>query len=152
MMKAGDEAESLMLQEFNCAQSVLASCGPALGLDRDTCLRLAAPFGGGLARSGETCGALTGALMALGLACGVPSPLAEDKDRGYGPARELVDRFRQLHGTLLCRDLLGIDMSTPEGLQAFRDRGLHHSQCPRFVRSAAELVQEILARRAGTGG
>lgn len=143
-MDAADEAEVLMHLGFNCAQSVLAACGPARGLDREACLRMGAPFGGGLARAGETCGALTGALMVVGLARGVPSPLPEDKDRGYAPARVLVERFRQEWGSLACRDLAGVDMSTPEGLQAFRDRGLHDNLCPRYVRAACRLLAEVL--------
>ena len=143
-MGAADVAEDLMHQGFNCAQSVLGACGPALGMDRDTCLRLAAPFGGGFARAGETCGALSGALLVVGLARGVASPLPEDKERGYGPARDLVERFRQAHGALACRVLAGVDMSTPEGLQEYRDRGLHDTLCPRYVRTACRLLEELL--------
>jgi len=146
--RTGDVAEALMHEGYNCAQSVLVPHGPALGLDRATCLRLAAPFGGGMGRAGETCGALTGALMVLGLAHGVPSPLSEDKDRGYAPARQFIERFRQAHGSLLCRDLAGVDLSTPDGLQAFRDRGLHDNLCPRYVRTACRLLQDLLARPA----
>ncbi len=142
----GNIAEALMHEGYNCAQSVLVPHGPALGLDRTTCLRLAAPFGGGMGRAGETCGALTGALMVLGLAHGVPSPLSEDKDRGYAPARLFIERFRQAHGSLLCRDLAGVDLSTSDGLQAFRDRGLHDNLCPRYVRTACRLLGDLLPR------
>jgi C_GCAxxG_C_C family probable redox protein len=143
-MRDEDRAEALMHEGFNCAQSVLATCGPALGLDRETCLRLAAPFGGGLSRAGETCGALTGGLMALGLVRGVPSPLPQDKEQGYAAGRALVERFRTAHGSLTCRVLCGVDLSTPAGLQEFRDRGIHDNLCPRYVRNVVAMVGEML--------
>jgi len=150
--KAADLAEVMMHEGFNCAQSVLVACGPAYGLDRDTCLRLAAPFGGGMARSGEACGALTGALMVVGMARAVPSSAPEDKDRNYAEARVLVERFREELGSLSCRDLAGVDLATPEGLEAFRAQGLHDNLCPRFVRTACQLVDELLERDAPPGG
>ena len=146
-MEPVEEALELFRQGFNCAQSVVGALGPSCGLDRETCLRIAAPFGGGLGRRGETCGALAGALMVVGLALGEADPSPEAKDRGYAPAARLVERFRAAHGSLACRDLAGCDMSTPEGLQAYRDRDLHHTLCPRFVGDAVRWAEEELTRR-----
>ena len=107
---------------------------------------MASGFGGGLARSGETCGAVTGAIMALGLRhCGIPAeadPLA--KQRAYPPVQEFLARFRVRHGSIVCRELLGCDLGTAEGLQRAREQGLFKSRCPDFVRTAGEILEELL--------
>jgi C_GCAxxG_C_C family probable redox protein len=129
-------------QTDNCAQSVFSAFAPSHGLDEETAVKIAAPFGGGMARTGETCGAVTGALMALGLARGTATP--EGKEEGYRLAREFMDRFEEKHGSLLCRELIGCDISTPEGLQNARESGVTKSLCPNLVHDAAEIVQAVL--------
>jgi len=139
-----------MLEGYNCAQSVLAACGPALGLDRETCLRMTAALGGGLARSGNACGAVTGALMAIGLACAGTLPTPESKELAYGPAGVFLARWRERHGSLQCRELAGCDVSTPEGLQAFRAGNVHETTCTELVRDAVRLLDELQIPNQGT--
>ncbi|MBN2170923.1 MAG: C_GCAxxG_C_C family protein, partial [Candidatus Krumholzibacteriota bacterium] len=101
-------AARLFEEGFSCSQAVLAAFAPGLGLDRDAALRIAAPFGGGMGHQGETCGALAGAMMVIGLAHG--RTRADDeaaKERAYALVAELRERFRAHGGHLLCRDLLG---------------------------------------------
>ena len=140
-----ETAVRMFEQEFSCSQSVFAAFADPADLPRETALRVAAGFGGGLARSGETCGVVTGAIMVLGLRhCGVPAddPLA--KQRAYPPVQEFLARFRARHGALACRELLGCDLGTPEGLQSAREQGLSKSRCPAFVRTAAEILEDLL--------
>lgn len=140
-MSAGDEAIALFSRQYNCAQAVLGACGPAEGLDLAVCTRIAAPFGGGIARSGETCGAVTAALMVLGLRYGgdtTRDPAA--KAAMYARAREFMTRFKSRHASIACRELLGCDVSTPEGWQQAQDRKLHETVCPKFVRDAVEIL------------
>jgi len=133
-------------REFSCSQSVFSAFADPADLPRETALRVASGFGGGLARTGDTCGAVTGAIMALGLRhCGVPAeadPLG--KQQTYPPVREFLARFRARHGTIVCRELLGCDLGTPEGLQAAREQGLFKSRCPAFVRTAGEILEDLL--------
>ena len=143
-MDRSNDAVATMLAGYNCAQSVLSACGPALGVDRETCLRLTAAMGGGLARSGEACGAVTGALMVLGLARAGAAPTPEAKELAYGPASDFLARWNERHGSLLCRDLAGCDVSTPEGLAAFRERHVHDTTCAELVREAVTLVDAVL--------
>jgi C_GCAxxG_C_C family probable redox protein len=143
-MQRADAAATTMLEGYNCAQAVLSACGPGLGLDRETCLRLAAALGGGLARSGNACGAVTGALLAIGLARAGASPTPEAKELAYGPAGVFLERWRAAHGSLHCRDLAGCDVSTPEGLAAFRATNVHDTTCTDLVRDAVRLVDEVL--------
>ena len=140
-----EQAVRMFEQEFSCSQSVFSAYADPADLPRDAALRVAAGFGGGLARTGETCGAVTGAIMALGLRhCGAPAadPLA--KQEAYPPVREFLARFRARHGSIVCRELLGCDLGTPEGLQSARDQGLFKSRCPGFVRTAGEILEDLL--------
>ncbi len=116
-----------------------------LGADRALTLRLATGFGGGMGRTGGTCGALTGAFMALGLAFGMKDPADQAaKDRTYALVAEASRRFRERAGALACPDLLGLDIGTPEGLQAAKDRDLFKTQCAGYVKTAAAIVEDLL--------
>ena len=149
MSQVADRAAEVFSQGYNCAQAVLQACGETRGLARDAALRVAGPFGAGIGRLGDMCGAVSGAIMAIGLGYAKTKP-EEDaaRDRSYKLAREFMDRFRQKHGSVVCRDLIGCDMSTPEGLAKAKELGVHKNVCPRFVRDAAEIVEELLAREA----
>jgi len=134
-------AASLFEQGFSCGQAVLAAHAARFGLERDAALRLACAFGGGVARTGSTCGAVNGALMVIGLAEGrtrVDDEAA--RERTYAAARTLLERFRAEHGSVTCRDLLGVDIGTPEGNRAASEGGLFRTRCPAFVRAAARLA------------
>jgi C_GCAxxG_C_C family probable redox protein len=132
---------------FSCSQSVFSAYAEDLGLDQETALKIAGPFGGGMGRKAETCGAVTGALMAIGLKYGATE--AEDKEtkeKAYALAREFLDRFEARHGSSRCKELLGWDISTPAGHEAAKYRQLFSTLCPKYVADAAEIVGEILAK------
>jgi C_GCAxxG_C_C family probable redox protein len=130
---------------FNCAQAVFAAAAPSLGLDRETALRVAGGFGGGMGRLGEVCGAATGAFMAIGLAHGKHRAGDDEaRERTYTLVREFARRFRERHGSLLCRELLGCDLSTAEGRRTAKERSVHTSVCPALVASAAQILEELL--------
>jgi C_GCAxxG_C_C family probable redox protein len=139
------KAVALFNQNFNCAQSVFAAFAAQLGLDRSTMLKMASPFGGGVARRGQVCGVLTGGLMALGLAQGADSPAG--KEEAYRLGQDFIKRFEALHKSILCRELLGYDISTIQGHQQARDSGAFTTLCPQFVRHAAEIVQDMLEKK-----
>jgi len=142
-MNRTEIALSRFAEGFNCSQSVLSAY--AEGIDRETALKIASGFGGGMGRMAETCGTVTGAFMVLGLKFGAASPDREAKERVYGKVREFADRFKARNSSLDCRDLLGCDISTTEGHQAARDRNLTATTCPKFVRDAIEILEEMLA-------
>jgi len=123
----------------------LASFANQSGLDKDLSLKVACGFGGGFAGLGGACGAVTGAMIVIGLKYGMTRPDDEAaKEKTYRIVREFIKRFEQRHGASLCRELIKADISTPEGLQAARNKGLIATTCPAFVRSAVEIVQELL--------
>ena len=137
-------AVTVFSQNFNCSQSVFSAFAPQFGLDRETALKLASPFGGGVARRGEICGAVTGALLALGLARGAKAPAG--KEEIYRLSQEFMRLFEEKHSTILCRDLIDCDLSTPAGYQAATDKRVFTTICPALVRDAVEIVETLLEK------
>ncbi|MFO7732416.1 MAG: C-GCAxxG-C-C family protein [Candidatus Aminicenantes bacterium] len=140
-----DQALSLFREGFSCSQAVAAAFAEGLGLDRETALRISQPFGGGIARSGDWCGAVTGAFLAIGLKHGrFRAEDAVSRDRTYALVQEFIRRFKARHTHLKCRDLLDCDISTPAGQKKAEDLDLHKTRCEGFVRDAAAILEEIL--------
>jgi C_GCAxxG_C_C family probable redox protein len=130
---------------FNCSQSVLLSHCEKMGLERETALKLACGFGGGMAHTGEVCGAVTGALMLIGLQYGKCK--AEDnaaKDKTYELINEFSRQFKLKNGSVNCTDLVNYDLSKSDELAKARDSGVFKSVCPRLVKESVELVERIL--------
>ncbi len=144
-MSKPDCALSLFRQGFSCSQAVAAAFAEDYGLDRDVALRLSQPFGGGIARRADWCGALTGAFLVIGLKHG--RFRAEDgaaRDKTYALVQDFIVRFTALHGEIKCKDLLGCDLSTPEGRKKADELKLHQTKCEGLVRDAVELLEELL--------
>lgn len=127
-------------QGFNCSQAVFSTFASDLGIQDEVALKLASPFGGGIARQANMCGALVGALLALGLQKG--NSTVETREQTYRMSEEFIRRFQERHGAILCRDLIGHDISTPGGLQSAREQKVFVRLCPAFVQSAVELIAE----------
>jgi C_GCAxxG_C_C family probable redox protein len=129
---------------YNCAQSVLRVLASRYGLDEDLAVRLATGFGVGMNR-GETCGAVCGAIMGLGLANGGGGPTGTTaKAATYVQVRDFYGRFTERHGSCVCRDLLGLDPSTPQGLEQANREKRFETICAGLVRDAVVLAQEII--------
>jgi len=143
MSSTTDYATLIFQQGFNCAQAVLSAFSKGHGLDEKTALKIAAGFGGGVARQGETCGAVTGALMALGLARAGLNP--EDKEENYRLAQEFLGHFKGKRGSLLCRELIGYDLSIPEERTKAQNSGVTKTICPSVVKEAVEILDIMLA-------
>jgi len=127
-------------QGLNCAQSIVSTYGPRFGLERELALKVASGLGGGIGHLGETCGAVTGAIIVIGL-----KGDASATEQTYALVAQFLERFKARHGSIMCRELLGCDISTPAGLETARDKGLFEERCPNFVRGAAEILEEILS-------
>lgn len=137
--------EELFRQGYNCAQAVVFAFSDQMGGDSDSALRIASGFGGGIAHRQETCGAVTGAVMVLGLLHG--RAMGEPKDRTdetYVRVQEFMRRFEARHGTCVCRDLLGgCDFNTEAGEREFKERGYREARCAVFIRDAVRIVEEL---------
>ncbi|MCI1208286.1 MAG: C-GCAxxG-C-C family protein [Treponema sp.] len=164
--EARRKAMELFHAGYNCAQSTFGAFCSELGLDFDTGMRMAQPLGAGMSRMRETCGGVSGALMALGLAEGSSDTAdAGAKTRSYNDGQEFAAQFREKHGTLVCRELLGL---TPMGQtelaekqqipvthlvedpqSSARTAAYYESRpCEEIVGDAAALLQELLNSKA----
>ncbi|MCE5252334.1 C-GCAxxG-C-C family protein [bacterium] len=144
-MNRVERAVSCFNEGFSCSQSVFSTYAEHLGIDRETALRLAGGLGGGMGRMGETCGALTGAVLVIGLVYGsTESGENEAKIKTYSLVQEAFKRFGARCGSVNCRDLLGSDICSPENRAQVRDQGLFGTVCPKCVRDAAEILEEIV--------
>lgn len=138
-------AEAIFLAGYNCSQSVLQAFAPRFNLAQDIAARIATPFGAGIAFQGMQCGAVSGALLVLGLQYGNFN--AEDqaaKSLAYARAREFIERFKALHQTVLCRELIGIDLDQPGEYERARALGVFEELCPLFVREAVQILSPML--------
>lgn len=140
-------AEQMFDEGYSCSQALLCAFAPRYGLDRETALKLASPFGGGIARRGGLCGAASGAIMVLGLHGGRTEPDDDEtRDRNDALVREFLDRFSTEKGALFCNDLTGVDISDEKARTAAKDAGTYERICPGLVGFAAQLVEELTAR------
>jgi C_GCAxxG_C_C family probable redox protein len=127
-----------------CSQAIAGTYGPDVGLAREQAMKLASGFAGGM-RLGETCGAVTGAFMVLGLKYAGPD--CDQRDRRqpvYDALGEFIDKFQQRNRTVICKQLLGCDISTPDGAQKPTREGLFRTICPDLVKDAAEILEQML--------
>ena len=136
-MNSIEEAVQLFEGGYMCSQGVFAGFSEDYNLSKDQALKIGACFGSGM-RKGEVCGACTGALMALGLKYG------DDKAKSDEVCDKFLDEFKKQNGSYICRDLLGCDISTPEGVKHAVDNNLFREFCPMMVESAARIVDGIL--------
>ena len=129
---------------MDCSQAVFGEFAAQLGLDRETALKIAAPFGGGMWR-GETCGCVVGALMAIGLKYGQGEhPDPEKKQAMLAKKAEFEAAFAAKHGSCICREILGYDLSKPEEMAKVMEENLFGKICCKAVVEACSILETIL--------
>ncbi len=140
-----DMAVRKFLGGYNCAQSVFYSFRDDLQLDENTVLKIACGFGAGMGRKEEVCGAVTGGILVLGAKHG----RGQNDDRTateitYAKTRELMERFSEKHGTVICRELLGgCELMTDEGQRQFLEKDYLNKICVQCVQTAVEILESI---------
>ena len=145
-MNHADKAEELFLQGYSCAQAVFCAFTDVTGYDLDTAARMASSFGGGMGRLREVCGAMSGALLVLGIAKGYTKPEdAEGKNAHYALVQEFARRFQEQHGSYICRELLETYPVVPGPAPEPRTPAYYdHRPCVKYVRTAAEITESLL--------
>jgi len=129
---------------YSCSQTILTGYCSRYGVDETTAVKIAAGFGAGMQRS-KTCGAVTGAIMVLGLHFGnEDSVKSAGRKAVYQAINSFTEQFEQIHGTMDCKELLGCDVNTPEGAKAAAENNLFRTACPGFVKDAATIVDRII--------
>ena len=146
-MNKGEQAVEYYNKNFNCSQGVFTVFAKEQGIDEELALKISTYFGGG-ARKGELCGAVAGALMALGLFYGhSDGKNQEEKSKAYSIAEEFMDRFIAAKGTVVCRELLGYDLTKPEERAQILEKDLFHCICPEMIRCSATIVDEMIREK-----
>lgn len=143
-MERSKKAAELFLEGYNCAQSVAMAFADLTGIDEKTLARLSSPFGGGMGRMREVCGAVSGMYTVLGLLYGYDNADEKDgKKRLYSDVQELAERFKELNGSIICREILKNPPSNPT--PSDRTAEYYASRpCVRMVESAAKLLEEFI--------
>lgn len=144
-MKKTDSAVQCFTSGFNCSQAVFSTYCSELGLDEEMALRIARGFGAGMGFIGETCGAVTGAFMLIGLKYG--KVYAEDndaKEKTYSLVQEFTRRFKAINNSVKCKELLAYDISIPEEMNIVLEKQLFSTICPKLVKDSSEIIEDLL--------
>lgn len=146
LVESKEQAGNFFNGGYLCSQSILMAYAPRFNLERDLASRLAASFGAGLARRGETCGAVIAACMILGMNFGHTTADDQDsKKRTYQAVHEFISQFEDRHGSIKCSQLLDIDISIPTNFETAREQQLFSTRCPAYITTAAEILNLLLA-------
>ena len=145
----GKKAKELFMSGYNCSQAVLISFSDVTGFDEKTAAMLASGFGGGMGRMREVCGTVSGMIMAVGIVMGYSDPSDNDgKKDTYAAIQTLADRFKEQNGSIICRELLGLEK--PEGTHIPEKRTAEYYKkrpCAELARIAADILEEYLIEK-----
>lgn len=141
-----EDAVRTFEEGYNCAQSVFATYAELFGMDREAALKLSCPMGAGVGRMREICGAVSSMALLAGLKEGNADPDDEDaKERIYSLVREMSDLFQEENGSVVCRELLGIEGREESARPDKRTPEYYASRpCGRFIACASKIIEEIL--------
>lgn len=140
------KARELFRNGYNCAQSTFCAFADELGLDFDTALKLSSSFGGGMGRLREVCGAVSAMFMIAGLKYGYTSNNDDEaKEKHYALIQELAKKFEEKHNTIICRELLGLDIKHDNPKPEKRTEEYYANRpCEEFIATASEIISEII--------
>lgn len=139
-----EKANEFFAKKFHCSQAVFSAFAEELGVTEEQALKIGACFGSGM-RRGEVCGACTGALMALGLKYGQSDEAdMESRMKTNEVSDRFMNEFKAKHGSYMCKELLGCDLSTKEGIDYAMENKLFTEFCPKMVESATEIAEKII--------
>lgn len=138
-----ERAVKRFLDGYNCAQSVLATMCEHWRVKSELIPKIATPFGGGIGLRGSVCGALTGGVMAIGIKHGVNEPSSKKRLKAYELAGIVYTEFEKRHGSVLCRELIGYDLSNSEDLDKAGKARVFEKKCVGFVKTMVEMLAEI---------
>lgn len=143
-----DRAEALFRQGYNCSQSVFAAFADACGMSVEEAAQLASPFGAGFGKLREVCGAVSGMTMLAGRLKGYSDPGArEEKVELYALIQKMCAEFEEKEGSIICRELLGLEKGEDLGEPAVRTEEYYRSRpCVGACRTAAEIAEKYLLR------
>lgn len=127
-------------KNYNCCQATISVFAEDLNLDMETALKISSGFGGGMTKA-EVCGAVSGACMAISLKYGSTDWKNEKSKKKI---KEFMNKFIKENGSCTCKDLLGYDKSTEEGMKMIKEKGLEEKLCPGFIENAIKIAEDII--------
>ena len=132
---------------LNCAQAVVTSYSGDLHFDNDLVLQAACGFGGGMGRLQETCGAVTGSFMVLGIYnCARFAENSRRKEETYSMIQKFDAKFKHLHGTTNCHSLLNCDLRTKDGNRYAKENNLFETICEKCITDSLEIIDELIEK------
>jgi len=138
-----EKAVKRFREGYNCAQSVLLTMFEHWNGENELIPKIATAFGAGIGRCGSVCGALTGGAMAIGIKYGTNEPSLEKRLKAYELAQKFYKQFERQHESVLCRELIGYDLSNPDELEKAEEAKVFEEKCVNFVRKAVENLVEL---------
>ena len=138
-----EEAVTDFLGGYNCAQSVLLTIASHDRVKNTLIPKIATGFGSGIGRCGSVCGALTGGVMAIGMRYGTNKPSQKERAKCYELTQKLFAKFKERHGVILCKVLIGYDLSKPEEADKARDEKVFEKKCPDFIRTVVQTMMDF---------
>lgn len=147
-MTRKEQAIEYFKQGYNCSQAVVLTFKDILTIDAEELCKIASPFGGGLSRMRETCGAVSGMVLVLGNLIGYSTPeLGEIKHELYKNTQEILKIFENRYGSLTCRNLLNLSVKHDDPKPSPRDHDFMSKRpCPELIGGAAEILEEYLIK------
>ena len=143
MSMKSDKARELFSLGYNCAQSVSAVFADDYGISQDEILKISCGFGGGM-RNGEVCGAVSGAIMVIGMKYGNGQNNSDEKKlECYQKTVEFTNAFREKNKSIICKELLGIDIFAGDGMQKAQKANLFQTTCVDMIVDAVELLEQL---------
>ena len=145
-MTEKEKARELSLQGFNCSQSVFTAFCDRFGIDEETAKKISAGLGGGVGRQREVCGAVSGAAMVLGcITAPTDGSDSESKKKNYELVTEFSDRFRQIHKSIVCREILEDRAKNKGAVPDERTAEYYKNRpCLKAVEDAAQILMQML--------
>jgi C_GCAxxG_C_C family probable redox protein len=130
---------------LNCAQTVVTSFSDDLNFDRNLAETISCGFGGGMGRLGETCGAVTGSYMVLGIVnCKKFADNTSRKEATYPMVQQFSKKFKQIYGTTDCKSLLKCDLKTEEGHRYAKENNLFGTVCEKCITDSIKIVKQLI--------
>ncbi|MEZ5072587.1 MAG: C-GCAxxG-C-C family protein [Bacteroidales bacterium] len=143
-MKRTEQAREYFLSGYNCAQSVILSFADDMKFSKELTQKISAGFGGGMGKTQETCGAVTGAIMVLGLRMGEKVNNNDElKNKTYAKVQDLTRTFTREFKSTRCRDIVGVDLNSKEGERKFKEEHMMENLCARCVERAVAIVEGL---------
>ena len=146
--KKEEKAKAFFIEGYNCAQAVFLAFADDLKMDKNTVIKLTSSFGGGMGRLREVCGAVSGMFMVAGMFWGyTASDDNQAKAEHYRRIQKLANEFKEIHGSIICRDLLGLSLKSDNHNPEQRTADYYKKRpCVQLVGDAAGIL-EIMIRR-----